>query len=522
MTDQIAAARTRRARTRLVAIAALSAVVLAACTSSGSGTSAKKDAKPRYGGDLVIDGTQPITTLDKDRAATSNDGLRVIENVFDRLYVLDENAQPKPSMATSYTESADHLTWTFPLRAGLTFSNGRPVTAKDVVFSLDLARKGPYLGSLYSSIASVTAPDDSTVVIKTSTPDPALLDKLTLVTAGVIPDNYAGQTANAFWAKPIGSGPWQVKTYTTGRGVTLVPNPKYSGAKPYLHSLAFNLVTDANTRLLQLLNGQAQLTETPANAQLKQIRSNPNSTVITSPSTEVDFLYLNTSKAPLNDVHFRRAISLAIDRKSLVQAALLGNGEPAATWISKQVLGGYQPAQGTKFDVAAAKSELAQSATPHGGNVTLEYTASAGPAVASAAQVLQQDLKAIGVDLTIRSTDPNTLNAAITKKTFGIGFGLITYDIPDPSENLDYYVATNSFNTYYPAADIKALHAQGNAVTGTAARIDFYKKVADALVANADTIGLYSVPYEWGASRRLHGMQQTITGQFSFSKLWLG
>jgi peptide/nickel transport system substrate-binding protein len=522
MTDQIAAGRRRRTRSLLVATGVVAALVVAACTSSGGDTPAAKNAKPRYGGDLVIDGTQPITTLDKDRAATSNDGLRVIENVLDRLYVLDDRGQPAPSLASSYIESADGLTWTFPLRSGRTFSDGAPLTAKDVVFSLDLARKGPYFGSLYGSIATVNAPDTSTVVIKTSRPDPTLLDKLTLVTAGVIPDNYGGQKPAAFWMKPIGSGPWEVKAYTTGRGVTLVPNPTYAGPKPYLRSVSVNLVTDANTRMLQLFNGQAQLTETPANAQLRQIKANSQSIVLTFPSTEVDFLYLNTTRAPLDDVHFRRAISLAIDRKSLVQAALLGNGEPAATWMSKHVLDGYQPAAGVRFDLEAAKRELAQSANPHGATVALAYTPGAGPALSAAAQVLQQELKAIGIDLTIHSTDANTLNAAISKKSFGMAFGLITYDIPDPAENVDYYVATDSFNSSFPAADVKALYSQDGTVSSSAARIDLYKKIADALVANADTIGLYSVPYEWGAARRLHGMQLTITGQFSFSKLWLG
>jgi peptide/nickel transport system substrate-binding protein len=509
----------RRARPVAVALAAATALLLAACTSSAKGDSTA--GKPTFGGNLVIDGTQPIVSLDKDRAAASNDGLRVIENVYDRLYVLDANGKAVPSLASSDTESADQLTWTFQLRSGVMFSNGTPLTASDVVFSLDLARKGIYLGSLYNAISSVSAPDDHTIVVKTKTPEPAMLDKLTLVTAGVIPNNYGGLKSAAFWNKPIGSGPWKVEHFTSGRTVELVPNPRYAGAKPYLRSVTLNLVTDANTRMLQLFNGQAQLAETPSNAQLNSIKANAKSTVLSFPSTETDFVYLNTTKAPLNDRHFRRAISLALDRQSIIKAALLGHGSPAATWVSKQVLAGYQPADGIRFDLGAARSELAQSASPHGAKITLSFVTGGTPAWSSVAQVMQQELKAIGIDLTIRSTDANSLNSSISKKTYDLALALVTYDIPDPGELVDYYVGTNSFNSYDPATDVKTLHARGSGVSGSAARIDLYKQVADALVANADTIGIYSVPFEWGASRRLHGMAQTATGQFSFSKLWL-
>lgn len=261
-----------RRLTRSVALGIAGLLVLAACTSADGGAAKTNAAVPKHGGNLVIDGTQPIPTLDKDLAAASNDGLRVIENVYDRLYVLDAQGRPQPSLATSYSQAADQLSWTFKLRPGVTFSNGTPLTAKDVAFSLDLARKGLYLGSLYAAITSVTAPDPGTVVITLKTPDPALLDKLTLVTAGVVPDNYGGLPKAAFWKRPTASGAWQIQSFTAGRSVKVVPNPRYWGAKPYLQSVTVELVTNANTRLLQLLNGQAQLIETPANAQLTRSR----------------------------------------------------------------------------------------------------------------------------------------------------------------------------------------------------------------------------------------------------------
>ncbi len=492
-----------------------------AAPSSAASSAPGTEGIPKDGGDLTIVGFQEMTTLDKDLAGTSNDALRVLENVLDRLYVLDAGAKPVPSLATGSTLSSDKLTWTFPLRTDAKFSDGKPVTAKDVVFSLELARKGEYLGSLYDKISTITASGDNAVVIKTKTPEPVMEQLLTLETSGIIPDNYGGKSKDDFDKQPIGSGPWMFSSVTQGVGVSLVPNPSWWGPKGHLNSITFNTVGDPNTRLIQLRSGQAQLIETPSFAQLPAINSG-NTVVATFPSTEVDFLTMNTTKAPWDDVHFRRAISLALDRASIVQAALRGNGAPAATWMSKEVLGGYEPADGTKYDVNAAKAELAQSKTPtYSQPIILDFTKSAPSGWNEAAQVIQANLQAIGLNLQIQTVDTNTLQAGTANKTYDLHFGLLTYDIPDAGELVGYYFGSDSYNTFLDVASTKALDKVAGAEFDPAKRLEGYKKVADQVVADAATPGLYSVPYFWGASKSLHGFNVLLTGQFNFNDLWL-
>jgi len=494
-------------------------------TAPDTSTSAAPDtAQAKNGGDLVIAGYQEMTTLDKDLAGTSNDALRVLENVLDRLYVLDNDAKPQPSLATGYTLSDDKLTWTFQLRKDAAFSDGKPVTAADVVFSLDLARKGDFLGSLYSRISSVKADGDNTVVITTSAPEPVMLQLLTLETSGIIENNYGGKSKDAYNQQPIGSGPWMFSKVTQGVGVTVVPNPHWWGEKGHLDSITINTSADPNTRLIQLRSGQAQLIETPQFAQLDSIKQGGNTTVLSFPSTEVDFLEMNTSKAPFDDVHFRKALSLALDRQAIVQAALRGNGSPAATWMSPSVLGDYQPADGTKFDLNAAKAELAQSKTPTWTQpIVLQYSTSSAASWPLAAQVIQSNLQALGLTVKIETADTNTLQAATAKKTYDLHFGLLTYDIPDPGELVGYYLATKGYNSFVDMSATQKLYDAAAAEFDPANRLEAFKKVADSIVnVDVSTPGLYTVPYFWGASKSLHGLHIILTGQFNFNDLWLG
>lgn len=508
-------------RTAAAAIFIVTGLLVGGCAGSTGDTNSTSAGAAKDGGDLTIVGFQEMTTLDKDIAGTSNDALRVLENVYDRLYVLDDKAQPAPSLALGHTLSDDKLTWTFKLRTDAKFSDGAPVTAKDVVFSLDLARKGPY-GGLLAKVTSVTAEGGDTVVLKTSQPDPIMLELITMENAGVVKDNFGGISKDEYYKKPIGSGPWMFESVTQGVGVKLVPNPHWWGTKAHLDSITFNTVADANTRLIQLRSGQAQLIETPDFSQLDSINTG-NTTVLTFPSTEVDFFAMNTTKAPFDDVHFRRAVSLALDRQALNQAAVRGKGTPATSWVAESALDGYMPPTGTKLDLAAAKDELAKSATPTWTKpIEIQYSATGASGWPLAAQVIQANLKELGLTVEIQAVDTNAIQAAREKKTFDIQFRLLTLDIPDSSELIEYYFATNGYNSFVDLTESKRLYAEAAAEFDLPKRIEGFRKVMDHVVnGDAATPAMYNVPYFWGASKSLQGMDAILTGQFRFNDLWL-
>lgn len=509
-------------RIAVATIALTLTVLLTGCANSGSTTTPSTgSAATKEGGDLVIAGYQEITTLDKDLAGTSNDGLRVLENVYDRLYVLDGQAKPVPSLALSSTLSEDKLTWTFKLRTDAKFSDGTPVTAKDVAFSLEVTSKGAYAG-LLAEIKTVTAQGEDTVVITTARPNPLLLELLTIESAGVIKADFGGVSKDDYYKKPIGSGPWMFDSVTQGVGVKLVPNPHWWGPKGHLNSITFNIVADANTRLIQLRSGQAQLIETPDFAQLDSLKAG-NTKVLTFPSAAVDFFAINSTKEPFTDVHFRRAINLALNREAIIQAALLGNGEVATSWVAPAALGGYLPASGARYDLAAAKAELAKSKNPiWTAPIELQYSSTGAASWGSAAQVIQANMQELGLTVKIAAVDTNTIQSAREQKSFDLQFRLLSLDIPDPSELIEYYFATDAYNSFLDVSGSKKLYQAAASEFDREKRIEGYKKVVDYINDDeAGTPAMYNVPYIWGAASNLQGLSPILTGQFNFNDLSL-
>ena len=144
-------------------------------------------------------------------------------------------------------------------------------------------------------------------------------------------------------------------------------NPYYwQKGKPYLNSVTLTDVPNDNTRQLQLKGGQAQIDQFPAWSTVASLKSTPGVNMNLFPSTQTNYLAFNENVKPFQDVHVRRAISLAINRKALIKAVLFGNGKPANSLFPPQVPY-YDPnTPGLQYNLAQAKKEMAKSSVPHG------------------------------------------------------------------------------------------------------------------------------------------------------------
>ncbi len=219
------------------------------------------------------------------------------------------------------------------------FSNGKPMTSADVKFSIDqasAAAKG--WGYINTAIKSVAAPSPQTVVVNLKYPWAPLLADLSLFSNAIVPANYGGQTETEFYQHPIGTGPFKWDYWHKGSALKLVRNPYFwQPGKPYLSSVTWTDVPSDNTRELQLKGGQAQVDEFPAWSTVSSLKATSGITMNLFNSTRTDYLAFNELAKPFQDVHVRRAISLAIDRNALVKAVLFGNGTPANSLFPPQV-----------------------------------------------------------------------------------------------------------------------------------------------------------------------------------------
>ena len=343
-------------------------VALAGCGSSaspsagGTSSSSASAGTPVEGGNLVFANPQDAESLDES-TIFDNNSIWIIEQITQPLFTVTNNGKGvMPWLATGYTESKNGLAYTISLRKGVKFSDGTPMTSKDVQFSLEqtmAASQG--WGYIDSAIKSVAAPSADTVVVNLKYKWAPILADLALFANGVVPDNYGGKTAAAFYNAPIGTGPFKFDYWHKGSALKLVKNTDYwQPGKPYLDSVTWTDVPDDNTRQLQVTSGQAQIDQFPAWSTVSTLKSTPGVALSLFPSTETNYLAFNEKVKPFQDVNVRRAISYAIDRSALVKAVLFGNGQAANSIFPPQL--NYYDANsgGLQYNLADAKAAHGQ------------------------------------------------------------------------------------------------------------------------------------------------------------------
>jgi peptide/nickel transport system substrate-binding protein len=516
-----------RTTTAKAVIAATALAVMAGCGSAGNSSGgADTGGSPERGGNLVIARTADSQSMNAT-TVFDNESIWIFEQIMQTLYTVTPNGKGvQPWLATSYTVSADKLAYTFTLRPGLKFSNGKPVTSADVKFSIDRARaasKG--WGYIDTAIKSVEAPSPGTVVIRLKVPWAPHLADLSLFSNAIIPANYGGETENEFYRHPIGTGPFKWAYWHKGSALKLVRNPYYwQKGKPYLNSVTWTNVPNDNTRELQLKGAQAQVDEFPAWSTVASLKSTPNVTMNLFPSTRTDYLAFNELRKPFDDVHVRRAISLAINRAALVKAVLFGNGKPANSIFPPQVPY-YQPAtKGLQYNVAAAKAEMAKSSVPQGFTTTILIASGSSDSV-TIATILQSELKPLGINLKIQQQDPNTAFLNEQNLKYDMTLTYWTMDIPDPDELATFAVdpksGARSFFTAYNNPKVVADTHNAEKTLATSARQSLYNYIQAQSAADAFMAFLYYSPYAYATGSNVHGFYVTPLGNYHLENVWM-
>ena len=518
-----------RTTTAITVIAVSALAALAGCggsSGSGSGTAAASSGAPVKGGDLVIARTADSQSMN-NTTVFDNESIWVFEQVFQTLYTVTPNGKGvQPMLATSYKVSADKKTYTFTLRSGVKFSTGQAMTSADVKFSLDQARaaaKG--WGYIDTAIKSVAAPTPSTVVVSLKYPWAPLLADLSLFSNGIVPANYGGKTETQFYNAPVGTGPFKWGFWHKGSALKLVRNPDYwEPGKPYLNSVTWTDTPSDNTRELQLKGGQAQVDEFPAWSTVSSLKTTPNVTMNLFNSTRTDYLAFNETRKPFQDVHVRRAISLAVDRAALVKAVLFGNGKPANSVFPPQVPFYQAATQGLQYNLAQAKQEMAKSSVPNGFSTTILVSSGFSDSL-TIATILQSELKPLGINLKIQQLDPNTANTNQQSLKYDMTLTYWTMDIPDPDELATFAVdpgsgAKSFFTNYNNPAVVKDTH-DAEQTLAVSARQDLYNTVQSDSAADAFMAFLYYSPYAYATTSGVHGFYVTPLGNYHLENVWL-
>ncbi|PYY42228.1 ABC transporter substrate-binding protein [Curtobacterium sp. MCPF17_046] len=463
-------------RTALVATALVVAtsVALAGCSGSPDETRGGPDATVRVG--LVLE----PTSLDiRTQSGNALDQV-LIDNVYQGLVGRTADGGIRDVLASSHEVSDDGLTYTFTLREGVTFQDGEPLTADDVVSSLeDVKANDSYVDADdLASVDTVTATGDDQVQLRLTRPDSELLWNLTGRAGLVLEQGADGdrtKTAN-------GTGPFEVANWKQGDSLTFKRNPDYWGPKAKVGTVVFRYITDPSTAVNAMAGGDLDV-QTAVDGTLKgQLEGTSGITLHTGKTTDKYTLAFNDRKAPFDDVRVRKAIRQAIDPKAVITA--IGGGGVEQGGPIPALDPGYQDLTDVDaYDPASARKLLRQAGVTKP-TLTLTYANVYPTAIGD---VLTSQLADVGITLKVRRVDFATwLDTVFTKKDFDLSMVNHTEardfgNWADP----DYYFG-------YDNAQVQRLYAAALATTDQDEKVQALRQAARIVSEDAAAEWLYT------------------------------
>ncbi|MDE3075111.1 MAG: peptide ABC transporter substrate-binding protein [Chloroflexota bacterium] len=475
--------------------------------------SAKASGSP-HGNTLVYNiGDEPDSIDPAQDQDTTQDF--VIMQLNDTLVYPDKDLNVKPGLAEKWEISPDGLTYTFHLRQGLKWSDGSPLTAKDFEYSFkrlfDPATASPYtdivkgikgseeyfsskskdpaaLAKLRDGVG-VKAKDDNTLVITLKEPEAFFLT--TLFNGATAPVNQANVEKNkekAFDAPNyVGSGPFVLKTWAHKSKMELTANPNYYGPKPKIN-LQFVMIKETTATLAAYKNNEIDTDGGvgPSAADMTAITADPQLSKQVLKYTELGTFYLvyNVAKKPFDNVKVRQAINYAIDRNTLVNKVLAGQGEPAGSLIPPG-MPGYLNVAPAAYDPNKAKAILADAGFADGKGLPQNIQASYNNlgVWGQVMQLIQANLKAAGISIQLDPRESKTYFKSMREDASPMYRAGWSSDYPDPD---DWYrvifLSTASQNYgHWKNAKYDQLVKQAAIEADQAKRLDMYKQAADIM-----------------------------------------
>jgi oligopeptide transport system substrate-binding protein len=424
---------------------------------------------------LLVGNAAEPGDLDPHLAAILNDQI-IVNTLFEGLTLLDEKTtQPLPAAAESWSVSADGLTWTFRLRAGLKWSNGEPLPADDFIqswrrllnpgFAADnawylfaLKNAEAYNGKKIADVNAVgfRATDARTLVLTTDHPTPYLPALVSMpawfpVNPRVLARFGDVNQRGSPWTRPgnlVSNGAFTLTEWKPNARIGLTKNPHHrDAAQNRLERVIFFPIENPDVEERDFRAGQLHVTfNLPVTKIAAWRKSNPAALRI-DPTLQINFLRFNTTKPPLHDARVRRALSLAIDRAALAASVLQGSREPANAFTPPGT-GGYTARLGIGHDVAEARRLLAAAGFPEGkGFPAIDIQCRNDeimPRLAEALQAMWQ--RELGVRLTISQLEQKTWIQNQQNLNYGISTAAWTADFPDPVTFLGMFTANSAYN----------------------------------------------------------------------------
>ncbi len=376
--------------------------------------------------------------------ATTGQNQQLAAVLYDRLIHIAPDGSFAPGLATEWSVSDDRLTWTFTLREGVTFHDGSPFTAADVVFTFDRIPEVPNSPAPFTqrlaAIESAEAVDDHTLVITTSAPAPGLPTDLSTI---YIVSQNVGDAESADFDRStaaLGTGPFRQVSYSPGERLVLERNPDYWGDAPDFEQITIRFLENSASRVASLQAGEVDFIDAVPPNDLDRLREMDQITVVAEPSARmvymgVDQLEDTTAQIdasvgnPFRDPRVREALSLAINRDAIVDRIQFGSGAPANQFAPAGIFGHNPDIPSIPYDPDRAQALLEEAGYGDGWAMTIHGPAGRYINDTDVLLAVGQMWSQIGLDIEVENVPANVYFGRATDREFSafmVAFGITT------------------------------------------------------------------------------------------------
>jgi len=493
---------------------------------------------PVTGGDFVFGQEANVNSLDQMTSATISTR-NVAMNIYEALMTRDENNKPILELAEAMTESTDHLSYTFKLRQGIHFQNGKPMTSADVAASFDRYAKVGNQRSILNNVDRWEAPDAATFILRMKETQPTFIEALSSfsVPIVIIPSEYRDVPAQQL-TNPIGTGPFQLVESVPGSFVKLrrfdgyQPNAAFqerTGFGGYkqacLSTVTFRIVTEPGARVAGLKTGELHGVEDLPTKSLDDLKKDPKITILPLRNWWIQITSPNTSVPPTDNLLFRKAVQATLDMDEIMDAASDGNyklnvgfqypNQPSYTDAGKETYNIKDP--------ALAKKYLTESG--YKGEPVALLTNKDYPPMYNSALVMQQQLQAVGINAQMKVVDWPTSVQMFGKSDTGWNFfftGWGTQPALGALATMQFFADPNA--TYRPKddkgdPDVLAAWHDMNTLQAPEARQEAFARMQKLVLER-----VYAIPF--GSFTKVQGVRANVNGFVPFriprmSNVWM-
>lgn len=501
-------------------------------------------AQPRAGGTLtVVQGAEPAALV--SAVNTSTFIATVSTKIHEGLLDYDFDFKPRGVLAESWTIAPDGKTYTFKLRRGVTWHDGKPFTSADVKFSLEEIWKKlhPRGRVTFSKVTAVDTPDANTVILKLSEPNPVLIAALSSYESQVLPKHvYEGKdfTTHPGLNAPIGTGPFVFKEWKKGDFIRLEKNPNYwEKGKPYLDAIVVRVIPDAAARSAAIEKGEVQLgvfNPVPL-SDVKRLTALPTVKAETKGYEYFAPMYMmevNLREATVKDKRVRQAIMHALDRKFIADNLWFGFAKPATgPLVSTSPFYTTQGVPQYPYDVAKANSILDEAGLKRGaGNMRFKVSLTfppVQPEIPRTAEYIKQALARVGIDVELKNIDLATFIRQVYNWEFELTQNYL-YLLPDPTLGVQRLYISGNIKKGTPFAnaagyenkEVDEAFAAAQTEINPAKRKDLFAKVQRIIQEDLPVFNLLELSFVTLYNTKLHNHTMGADGPYgSFRETYL-